>query len=47
MDEITRARIVEGQYIDFVKLLPRDRVIDDDDKRMQMVNEMDRAIGYL
>ena len=38
VDEITRKRIVCGEYIDFARLLPHDRIMLEDDKRIETVN---------
>ena len=41
VDQTTRNRIVEGKYVDFVRLLPRDRLADengDDTRQMYMRN---------
>ena len=37
VDESTRAKIVKGEYIDFGKLLPRDRVLTDDESKLELV----------
>ena len=37
VDECTRQKVGNGEYVDFAKLMPRDRVADDDN-RMEMVN---------
>ena len=36
VDELTIAKIERGEYVDFGKLIPRDRVIAEDDGRMEM-----------
>ena len=37
VDEQTRGKISKGEYIDFAKLIPRDRAMAQGDQRMQMV----------
>ena len=38
VDDNTRQKIVMGEYVDLVKLIPRDRVMAEEDQRMEMVN---------
>ena len=38
VDNATRSKIINGEYVDFARLLPRDRLSDNDDKRMELVN---------
>ena len=42
VDELTRLRIENGEYIDFARLLPRDRQIEEDN-RMEIVNQNGRT----
>ena len=37
IDENTRKKIIDGQYIDFLRLRPKDKVIDEEEGRMQLV----------
>ena len=37
VDSTTYGKIITGEYVDFAKLLPRDRVQQEDDHRLQMV----------
>ena len=37
VDEGTRAKIVRGEYIDFSKLLPKDRILTEEDGRMELI----------
>ena len=39
VDEITRVKIIKGEYIDFVKLIARDKVTLEEDLLMEMVNK--------
>ena len=39
VDEVMRNRIINHEYIDFVKLLPRDRVSRQEDNRMELINK--------
>ena len=39
IDEQTRRKICQGEYVDFSKLIPKDKVYVDDDKRMEIVNK--------
>ena len=38
VDEITRRKIGNGEYVDFSKLMPKDRLNSEEDQRMEMVN---------
>ena len=38
VDEVTRRRIVNGEFVDFARLLPREQVQDFEENRMHMVN---------
>ena len=38
IDLSVRNKIVNSEYVDFARLLPKDRVIEEDDKRMELVN---------
>ena len=37
LDEITKSKIGSGDYIDFARLIPKDRMLLEDDKRMEFV----------
>ena len=39
IDEALRLRIEAGDYIDFSRLIPRDRLFQEDDNRMEMINK--------
>ena len=39
VDELTRKKIINGEYVDFSKLMPRDRILLEEDNRMEMVNK--------
>ena len=39
VDEITRRKIGSGEYVDFSKLMPKDRVNLEEDVRMEMINK--------
>ena len=39
VDDATRAKIANGEYVDFSKLMPKDRLNSEDDTRMEMVNK--------
>ena len=39
IDEAIECKIWNSEYIDFAKLLPRDRVVGEEDHRMEMVNK--------
>ena len=38
LDDVMRKNIMLGEYVDFVRLLPKDRVLAEEDQRMEMVN---------
>ena len=38
VDENTQAKIAAGEYVDFSKLVPKDRLIQEEDQRLQMVS---------
>ena len=38
VDDITRRKIGNGEYVDFTKLIPKDRISNEDDHRMEIVN---------
>ena len=38
LDEQVRSKIISGEYVEFEKLLPRDRIRSEEDQRMQIVN---------
>ena len=37
VDQVTQDKIKKGEYMDFAKLIPRDRVLLDEDCKMQLV----------
>ena len=37
IDVQTKTKIIEGQYVDFAKLVPRDKIISEEDNRVQLV----------
>ena len=37
VDEVTRQKIISGQYVDFGKLLPKDRIAVEEDGRMELI----------
>ena len=37
LDQTTHEKIINGEYVDFARLIPRDRVLSEDDNRMQLV----------
>ena len=39
VDEITRNKIARGEYVDFAKLMPKDKLTSEDDNHMEMVNK--------
>ena len=39
MDENLKKKIVEGEYVDFAKLMPRDKILFEEDQCMEMVNK--------
>ena len=40
VDEITRSKVARGEYVDFAKLMPRDKIgIEGDEQHMEMVNK--------
>ena len=39
VDEITRKKIINGEYVDFSKLMPRDKIFLEEDNHMEMVNK--------
>ena len=43
VDDVTRQRIEDGEYVDFSRLLPRDRIVNNDDNRMEIVNRNGRT----
>ena len=40
-----REKIQEGAYVDFAKLIPKDRVTEEGDQRMEMVNHNGLSYG--
>ena len=43
MDETAQAKISQGEYVDFTKLLPRDRIVVEEDDRMELTLRDGRA----
>ena len=43
IDEVTQQKIISGQYVDLVKLIPKDKVAIRNDARMELVNRGRRA----
>ena len=43
IDEITRQKIISGQYVDLAKLIPKDKVQISRDTRMELVNRGGRT----
>ena len=39
VDEVTHAKIERGEYVDFVKLIRKDKVMDEEEQKMIMVNK--------
>ena len=39
IDESLRKKIISGDYVDFAKLMPRDRILIEEDQHMEMVNK--------
>ena len=39
IDELTKRKIANGEYIDFTKLIPKDKVTMEDDNRMEIINK--------
>ena len=39
VDENTRNKITNGEYIDFAKLIPKDKIMSEEDHRMEMINK--------
>ena len=39
VDEITRQKIGNGEYVDFSKLMPKDKIAGEEDHQMEMVNK--------
>ena len=39
LDEVTRKKIVNGEYMDFAKLMPKDQISLEEDNRMEMVSK--------
>ena len=37
LEDHIRGKIVNGEYVDFARLIPRDRLVNEDDKRMEFV----------
>ena len=43
VDEVTRQKIVRGEYIDFGKLLSKDRILTEEDGRMELIMKNGRT----
>ena len=43
LDELVQKRIVSGDYVDFGRLIPRDRIISEEDERMELVLKNGKA----
>ena len=43
IDQLTRERIIRGEYVDFGKLLPKDRILSEEDERLELVLKQGRA----
>ena len=43
VDDMTCRRIVNNQYVDFAQLLPRDRILEVEENRMELVNRNSQA----
>ena len=39
LDEQTKAKIELGEYVDLAKLLPRDKIKDEEDHQMEIINK--------
>ena len=39
LDQATYDKIVQGDYVDFTRLIPKDKVLMEDDQRMQIINK--------
>ena len=39
VDESLKEKILKSEYVDFAKLLPRDKVQSEDDNRIEMINQ--------
>ena len=39
VDKLTKQKIGNGEYVDFSKLMPKDRISGEDDQRMEMINK--------
>ena len=37
IDDVTQGKIIRGEYIDFSKLIPRDKIISEEDNRLKLV----------
>ena len=37
VDELTQSKIIQGEYIDFSKLIPRDKILAEEDSRLELV----------
>ena len=43
VDENLRMKVIQGKYVDFAKLIPRDRIVAEDDNCMEMINKGGRS----
>ena len=43
VDEITKKKNGNGDYVDFAKLMPRDRISSEEDQHMEIVNKGDMS----
>ena len=43
VDEVTKQKIQNFGYVDLARLLPRDRIIEEEDKRLTLVNKNGQA----
>ena len=39
LDKVLKSKIIQHQYIDFARLLPKDRMVNEDDHRMELVQK--------
>ena len=37
VDQVTQQKIIRGEYVDFGKLLPKDKVLMEEDGRMELI----------
>ena len=43
LDEVTKRKITSGEYVDFGKLIPRDKIIAEDDSQMKLIMKNGKA----